>query len=179
MARVILMIRKIVDWRAYNRANIVDLIPALTYRTNHPFSLSTRSFAIPFFCSCPYLSGSVSFLNTAGWRSEGNLTRKLHFPWRCLRLKSASFPFVMFLLYAAPRDPQRILVTSRPWNPRFAIFVFFKVGKAVPLTRYGPSKDYGVLFYRFYCPFRFIGARVNEIDIADNYKSPHAGNLRI
>lgn len=30
MARVMLVIRKIVDRRAYNRANIVDLIPALS-----------------------------------------------------------------------------------------------------------------------------------------------------
>lgn len=38
MARVMLVIRKIVDRRAYNRANIVDLIPAFTYReqTNRP-----------------------------------------------------------------------------------------------------------------------------------------------
>lgn len=96
MARVILVIRKIVDRRAYNRANIVDLIPALTYRTNHSSSppslltLPSRSSACPF--SYLTLAGSVFFLNTTGWRSEGNLTRKLHFPWRCLRLKPASFP---------------------------------------------------------------------------------------
>lgn len=47
MARVILVIRKIVNRRAYNRANIVDLIPALTCRTNHPSSPSARSFAVP------------------------------------------------------------------------------------------------------------------------------------
>lgn len=49
MARVMLVIRKIVDRRAYNRANIVNLIPALTYRANH-FSPLARSFAITSLC---------------------------------------------------------------------------------------------------------------------------------
>lgn len=128
MARVMLVIRKIVDRGAYNRANIVDLIPSLTYRTNHLSSPPAHSFARPVLLLVLTHPAPVSSLNTAGWRSEGNLTRKLHFPWRYLRLKPASFPFlIVLLLYAAPRDPQRILVTSRPWNPRFAIFVSFKV----------------------------------------------------
>lgn len=49
MARVMLVIRKIVDRRAYNRTNIVNLILALTYRANH-FSSLARSSAITSLC---------------------------------------------------------------------------------------------------------------------------------
>lgn len=45
MARVMLVIRKIVDREAYNRANIIDPIPAITYRTNQPIFPSPLPFS--------------------------------------------------------------------------------------------------------------------------------------
>lgn len=59
MARVMLVIRKIVDRRAYNRANIIGLIPALTYQANRPVfpspppHSSATSFPLPAFASGP------------------------------------------------------------------------------------------------------------------------------
>lgn len=86
------------------------------------------------------------------------------------------------LLYAAPRNPQKTLVAGRPCNPRFAIFASSEMGSPPPfllsprisLTRYGPSWDYGILCYRFYCTFRFINARVNQMHIADTRRNSSA-----
>lgn len=133
MARVMLVIRKIVDRRAYNRANIVNLIPALTYRANH-FSSLARSFAITSAARPSVSPFSIR-------RSEGNLTRKLHFPRQRLRLKPASSSLVIvLLLQSAPRHPQRTLVASRPWNLRLAIFVSYRGGhiRRLSLRKYGP-----------------------------------------
>lgn len=162
MARVMLVIRKIVDRRAYNRTNIVNLILALTYWANH-FSSLAHSYHIP---PC-YPTVCVSFLNTSGRRSEGNLTRKLHFPRQRLRLKPASSSLVIVLpLYSAPRDPQRTLVASRPWNPRLAIFVSSEVGTAAASLwgKYRPSKIYGTLCYRFYCRFHLFNFHANKMN---------------
>lgn len=112
MARVMPVIRKIVDRRAYNRANIVNLISALTYRASH-FSFLARSFAITFPLSSLAIQLSASPFSIR--RSEENFTRKLHFPQQRLRLKPASSSLVIVLvLYSVPRDPQRTPFRREP-----------------------------------------------------------------
>lgn len=159
MARVMLVIQKIVDREAYNRgANIIDLIPAITYRTSQPILLPFPFF---FFFSSSALHSVSSVLSLPGrlyFHQYGtgrriserkSHSRKLHFPRRCLRLKPASFPFVVARFFVTvPRDPQKESCREpESRNPRFAIFVFLfpKMDKPqVSLTKYGLRWDYGI-----------------------------------